>query len=251
MIFLFSKKKIVLDCFTSDEQLLQTAPVTSAIKQIPTWWKTLPVSRFVGNDFFPHPTMKNCVGVVDYYKNSVALPMWSDLAIKVADSNYSWQYADRKSVAEIQDLGAEATGFLPSYGNLKLISPWAFKTKEDVSWVCSQPIYNFSMHNVGVIVAPGVLNFLHQHYTNINMMFPKTKNGLHTFEHGQVMMHLTPMSDRRIEIVRHLVSEVELSRLLDKPISFLKNYSKLIEKKHKFSDCAYHKDKNVTKLRIS
>jgi hypothetical protein len=88
MLFLFPKKKIVLDCFTYSESVLQTAPITNAMKHIPSWWKKLPSAHFE-ETFFPTPTMKGCVGMVDYYANSVALPLWSEIIINV-DSNKNY-----------------------------------------------------------------------------------------------------------------------------------------------------------------
>lgn len=244
MLFLFPKKKIVLDCFTHSESILQTAPITNAMKHIPSWWKKLPSSRY-GTAFFPEPTMKGCIGMVDYYANSVALPLWSDLMINVdLNKYYQWQFSDRLSEAITHDTN-QHTGFLNNYGHLKLITPWFLKTKKDIKWVWSQPIYNFNSDVVNVKILPGVMGFKQQHKANVNMMLPLDQPKQYFLEQGQVLAHLTPLSDHKVEVVRHLISQSEYARMhnLNPSITFTNIYKNIIKQRQKFLDCPYRKDK--------
>lgn len=245
MIFKFVKKKIILDCFTYDEQIIQTAPITLATKQLPSWWKKLPSSYTRDGGFFPLPTMKNCAGMIDFYKHSVAFPLWSDLAISVNNGTYSWQFAHKDTIAKFHDINSDATGFLSNYAHLKLISPWVFQCKEDINWVWSQPTYNFDDQILDITVLPGIVNYSRLSNSHINIVFRANQQKNYMLSHGQVMVNLTPMSDRKVEVVRHLVTRAKFDEfaVLYKPNVFVKKYRKLLEKRNNFLDCPYHKEK--------
>lgn len=244
MIFKFLKKPIVLECFTSDEQVLETAPITSAAKQMPDWWKKLPNYYQKPNSFTPFATMKGCVGMIDYYTNSISIPLWSELHIKVEGKQYWWQFSDPSSFATVHPLDVEANDFVQNHGHIKLTPPWLLKTKEDINWVWSQPIYSFHEDNIDLKIIPGILNLKNQMAININTLIPLNQTNIYKLNCGQVLAHLTPMSDRKVEVKRHLVDENEFKRLsgLRKPIAFLNKYKKIIKQKQKFSDCPYHKE---------
>ena len=93
MIFFFKPKKIHLDCFTNRNDVYTYFPIVKANKTFPDWWKNLPKNS-------NRSTMKNCVGFLDYFKNSVALRLWSDLEITLKKDPmpiWSWEFSDDKS----------------------------------------------------------------------------------------------------------------------------------------------------------
>jgi hypothetical protein len=242
MIFKFPKKKIVLDCFTTKEGVLATAPIVPAIKLIPDWWKKLPQS-YKEFDFIPTGTMKNCTGMVEYYKKSIVLPLWSDLIVEInSPSEYRWQFADRSSSVNSHNMDKQATDFLKNYIHLKLISPWFFKTKESINWVWSHPAYSYPNSN-SVVSLPAVVNYSQQNTSNINLLFDSGSPKTVVIGHGQPMVHITPMSDRKVEICRHLISEKEWLQLKDlnnNPICFVNSYIKRMNKKEQFKNCPYN-----------
>lgn len=244
MLFRFRKKEIVLDCFTSDELVLQTAPVTNAIKHIPDWWRKLPVSYVDANSFFPKTTMKTCTGMVDYYRESVSLPLWSDLIIKVdANKGYQWQFSDEKTKAIVHS-DKQYTGFVSDVGHLKIESPWCFRTSKPMKWIWSQPMYSFNEKVMGLIVLPGLIDFCAISDININMLIPLHNQNTYTLSQGQSMAHITPMDDCKVKVVRHLISEQEFKRIVDlqSRITFINKYRNILKQKQKFSDCPYHKE---------
>jgi hypothetical protein len=143
VLFLFPKKKIVLDCFTSHAYVIEYSPINFAIKHIPDWWKNLPKSYENGLS----KNMRHCVGMVDYYKKSIAIPMWSDLQIKThGDKKYEWQFSDLQSEAAIHSR-TQMGEFLDGYGHLKLATPWNFVSEKDINWVWSHPTYSYPFSN--------------------------------------------------------------------------------------------------------
>jgi hypothetical protein len=238
MIFKFPQKKIVLDCFTDSEITIKAAPVDFAIKHMPDWWKELSPSYMTNVN--PAGTMKSCMGLVDFYKYSVAIPMWSDLAISIQNKQYQWAFSDGLTNAQIHRLNVEATGFMPEgYGHLKMISPWIFSCKEDIKWIWSTPTY--SLHeNPDIYILPGVLNYRHQNSTNINMLFDIRKDKKMLIKLGCPLVLITPMSDRKVEIVRHLITRAEYDNKVRNNLSFTRKYDRIKELTEKFSSCPFH-----------
>jgi len=240
ILFKFPKKKIVLDCFTFSETTLKTAPIANAIKIIPEWWKKLPDSYFDSKDLEPHGTMKRCVGMVEYYKKSIAMPLWTDLIIKInKDRSYNWQFSDMSSNAAHHETEFQATNFLVNYGHVKFITPWRFKCKEDIDWVWSHPTYNYPNHN-DIVSFPGIVNYYRQYASNVNLMFPTDQPKKIFIPQGAPLAFITPMSDRKVEVVRHLVDDKEYKNLHSSVISFLGSYATHQKRRKEFSDCPFH-----------
>jgi hypothetical protein len=244
VIFKFPKKKIVLDCFTNKEFVLRSAPIAHAIKHIPDWWRALPNSYVEKNSFFPSVTMKHCAAMVNYYANSVAIPLWCDLAIEVrSDKSCRWQFSDEYTQSIVHPL-QQRGNFLDNHQHLKIESPWCLETKQDIKWVWSQPTYSFNKDAEGIKVLPGVLDFYNQYGTNINLMFSLDREAKFFLPQGQAMVHLTPMFDGEVKIVRHLISNEEYARKIElhTSITFVNKFKKAVDRRQQFSDCPYHKE---------
>lgn len=243
MLFKFLKRKIVLDCFTDQEYLLRTAPIEHANKLFPEWWKILPNTRQLSGVLGDVSTMKKCVGFKSYYTQAVALPLWSDLIVQVnRDRTYQWQYSDMSSEIEVHDTTVQSTGFLPDYGHIKLVSPWYCGTKDSIDWVWTHPAYNFKDSN-DIVSLPAVVNYQIPNGTSINLMVNLREPKQILIPQGQPMVLMLPMSDRKVEIKRHLVSPQEMRRMqnLHTVISFTDKYQKMKSRVEQFKNCPFHK----------
>lgn len=242
-MFLFKKKDIVLDCFTKNEGIIKTAPIVPAIKNTPEWWRDLPAYTEAPDVNYPVHTMKHCTGVVDYYAKSIALPLWSELQIEIDERNlYNWQFADMETVAHPHHANIQAPGFLSDYGHIKIISPWLFKTKEEISWVWSHPVYNFPDSN-DIVSMPAVVNYKWQRSTNLNVFVNLKQPKKITLKPGQTMALMTPMSDRKVKVVRHLVSKEEFEQLFtgNRVFTFYNTYNSRKNLVEKFKECPFKK----------
>lgn len=200
------RSEIHLDCFTPRRDVIEYAPVVNGIEKIPTWWKNLPKSYVEKGSFFPNATMKGCVGLTNYYNKSIAMPLWSELAVNVLDeSNYRWQFSDELSTATTHD-AAQFSGFNTSgYGHIKLNTPWFFETKHDIEWMFSCPIYNQDNHDE-FIFPQGLLNFKRQPAVNVQMFLKLNPPRSFVIPFDTVFL-LTPLSDSKVVIHRHLLTE--------------------------------------------
>lgn len=250
MFHFLRRSKIVLDCFTWRPDVITKSPIASAMTHVPEWWKKLPKGYEDPGGLYPIGTMKQCYGFNQYYAKSIALPMWSDLNIKIGpDGDFIWQFSDGFSEASIHN-AKQWGGFLDAsrYAHLRLISPWVFKTKTDLNWVWSHPVYNFK-NPEQFIVLPGLIEFKHQLATNINIVFDSTVPRNIEIGFNQVMAHLTPMTDKKVEVRRHLITlqEYEGKNLSNSNSTFINKYGANKKAREKFNNCPFinHKNKAI------
>lgn len=237
MMHFFTQPKIHLDCFTTRKDVIEYAPVISASKVLPDWWKKLP-KESNEMSFFPSATMKTCVGVHDYYKKSIAMPLWSDLCFSVnSDKVYQWQFSDARTEASIHP-SHQYKNFLDEreYGHIKIHSPWYFKTKNDLDWIVTDPMYN-RKNLKHYYLSNGLLNFSRQHATHIQL-FIDLATPSNFIMPAKTVFLFTPLTDKRIVVHRHLVTQLEFDGM-SAPSSRLNFINKYLRKPTK---CPY-KDK--------
>lgn len=209
------KKKIVLDCFTHLSYAYDYAKIDKAIKFVPDWWKSTP--KFVENN--SKPTVKNCPGFVDFYKNGIVIPSWFELEVTVFEkgykNNYEWNSSNTDFKTDESHDHYQFAKFAQDDGhNFKITSPWAFKTKENINFTWTQPTWSIRNLLSNFILLPATVNYKYQHGTNINYFVLNTAERK-TFR----ILPLTPLviihaqSEQDIIIKNHLVSEKEYQRI--------------------------------------
>jgi hypothetical protein len=238
-MFLIKKANIVVDFFTETHIFPGINAPDKAIKFLPQWWRELPGDQLhpkqpweQGGGFNAGTTLRKCPGFIDYFRSSIALPMWSDLVLSVeaeGSPHYTYQFSDRTSVAEAhrpQQRGA----YLPEtkYQHIKLVNPWAAKTKQNVQWVFSQPTWCF-LEPQKIIIPSGVLCLKDQHGLHVNMMVPRAagETTVLNFAAGQPLAFLTPMSDAQVLVKHHQVDAQEFGRLFMPRLFFFGSYLKI------------------------
>jgi hypothetical protein len=216
MIFLFKKKKIVVDCFTPFKSVYEGYPIQNSMNFFP---KEISKIKSFYTEKHPQtnidmqmPTIKRCVGIIDYYKTGFIIPMWTDFigqprtaaegstSIGLITSPFSfaphphWQYKD--------------TGMFDTHFHIKLDSPWNIKENSGVRFTWNPCTWNLHSHSKNFIVPPAVISFDVQCGTHINMFIDKTSDKF-TLYAGTPMVHLVPLSDQEVDIKCHLVDVEE------------------------------------------
>jgi len=245
VIFFFKKSKIVIDCFSPSETIVKTSPVDLAIKYVPDWWKELPNTFEAPGTFWPTATMRSCTGFTDLYTKSIALPLWTDLAIAVTeDKQLFWQFSDQSTPAVSHP--PEQYGFnwpTNEFQHFKIDTPWIFRTKEDIHWLWSCPTYNVNQLNDYTLL-PGLTNFSRIGTPNINMMINVKEQKKFILPVNHVLAHLTPLTEKKIVVERHVVSPEEYEKKnkdIHSRISFVGAYTKTKQLAQKHSKCPFHK----------
>lgn len=235
--FFHRRKKIVVDCFTSDGFAYEYAPIVRGSKVFPDWWTKLPIKSVDNPDFdLLHNNMRKCYGFLELYKRSIIVPSWTDLKFKVTpDKGYTWIKSSGEAPVEHPKTQFE-NGF-NDYYHSKLTSPWVLKEKTGVHFLLTAATWN--LENYDFLILPGVIEYNLNHGTNINMFLPKKKTEYSFFVPvGKPLVHLIPVSDSKIEIRNHLISLDEIIRKFPPPSS-LRGIFPLLDMKRKEKKCPF------------
>ena len=232
MFFFFKRPKIVVDAFTHKELITQLFPVEKSVNSLPEWWKDLP-GGFT-NPEWPQTeisTVKRCRGIIDLYRQSFTIPLWSDLALDLDSSTgeKKWRYnfADKETPAVPHStIEFDGANTFKDYQHLKIVSPWFLREKSGVTFLMSQHTWNLSKYLSTFTVLPGVMDFKYQHSININTFFAykDTKSSI-LIPAGTPMAHLTPLTEKEVEIKCHTIDTVKFNTMLNIP-TFNNNYKK-------------------------
>jgi hypothetical protein len=244
-MFFFKPKEIHIDCFTDRSDVYDFFPIDYSHKFFPEWWKKLPKKMApFGEEGWKKSTIKQCIGFNLYYKNSLTIPLWTDMYIDSKKKElYEVSYSDKVTNGSTHDID-QMEGFInpKEFALHKIHSPWHFICKEDIDWTWTQPIWNFTTIDE-IIIPPGVIDYKYQTSTNINLFFRMGKTIL--IECGQPMVNLRPLTEKKLKIHTHLIDKEEMNRIRSKnsKISFSGKYNKIkqiIKKKESESKCPFH-----------
>lgn len=235
-----------MDVFTFRTGVYKLYPVDYSTKFFPEWWKKLPKEYMdKNNNNRLSSTMKRCEGFIDYYKNSISIPLWSDLALNIRSefNTVNWDFSDMITSATTHPW-YQMEGLMrdQQFSHIKINSVWNLKTKEDIYWTWSQPMWNFD-DPFTIIVPPAVINFKYQHSTNINIFIKTSIDKFMILPVGMPMANLTPITEKEVVLHRHLISEKEYHEMDD--ISYAnsfthkyRNAKKILQEKE--SKCPFH-----------
>jgi hypothetical protein len=217
-MFFFTKKKIVLDCFTNRIDVYNYNQIDYGTKFFPEWWKNLPKKidreKTAENFWIQLESMKSCPGFIESYKNTAVVPMWTDFDIKFGpEGNYNWFFADETVLAHHPE--KQHTGMFPGgkYHNRKINSPWLFTCKEDVKFNMEPMFYNYNRPD-DYNICPGIVNYRDQHAVNIIFMIEEVaRERMFELRLSQPLVALRPLSERTLEIKNHLIDDNEFARI--------------------------------------
>jgi hypothetical protein len=223
--FFFKKKDVILDCFTFVPHAYDYAKIDSALNHLPEWFKKTPKigKDENGKEIPQNATIKNCVGLIDLYKRGIVIPAWFELDLKINSyldkeietAAYTWEASNSFMTTNNSHNPDQFKGFAKEHGgNIKISSPWAFRTKEEIHFTWTQPTWHHRDFLESLTNMPAVVEFKYNHGTEINYFFENK-------EHVQrivippltplVMLH--PLTERNVVIKNHLVSKEEYDRL--------------------------------------
>jgi len=210
MNFWFKRSKIVLDCFTADEFSYNYCRVDKAVKFYPDWWLKLSLPD-------KNINMRSCRGFLSLYKESFILPFWSTLKMEISNDKikrFNFTLAESNPWAVDPSKVAEAhgvdqyNGFVrpeDNYQHIKIKASWRIKTKSDINFFYSDPLWNRSNINA-YSVLPGVVDFKINNDLHTNIMIQyKPYSQVLQFNPGDPMAMITPMTEKEVELRYHLV----------------------------------------------
>ena len=214
--FFFTRsKEIVIDCFTHLDYAYDNAKIDHGSKYLPEWWRTTPTA--VPNISPELVSIKHCTGLIEYYKKGIVLPAWftMDITINPIGADNAWEYvSSNQDVSTDSHFSNQFAGFAGNDGhNIKLVSPWTMKTKANLSFTWTEPLWSMPTTHQYISVLPAVVNYKYTHATEINLFVRQTKE-LQTcrIEPFSPLAIMHPMTENSIKLVHHLVSMQEWNR---------------------------------------
>jgi hypothetical protein len=236
MMFFMKPSTITIDAFTYHSGIHQYFPIKEARHFFPDWWKSLPkeaVARAKNGMHVPIGTARTCAGILAHYTHGMIVPMWSDLQIQTTrEGGFLHEYSAGTMMPQITPHGEPAITRL--FVALKIATPWMMKEKSGVNFYLNSPYYN-SLEKINrVSTTPGILNFKDQNTVNLSVLLDKVDNTV-SFAAGEPVIHLVPLSDKRVKVKCHLVDRTEYDNI------YLTHYrSSFINTYHKQKRCPFH-----------
>lgn len=191
--------KNIIKFVTDDALLYEKRPVAPSLSYAPAWWKSLD-KDFVTDNGWISSTVKTCPGFVDLYKNSFALPIDRQMQIQERDGRILWIPEDAgESHADFQTNDF----FKNDFYHLKISLNYSIctgKNNKDKFLITN----NFWGDRKNIHVLNGVIQPSAPFMIRINMFIPKGF-GMLTFEHGDILAHIIPLSGKKYRIKREFL----------------------------------------------
>lgn len=217
-MFWIKPSVINVDCFTSNPMVHEHFRIDRASKFFPDEIKLLPNYVEIRANHDPNSnlkerigTLRKCNGLIDLFSVGMIIPCWSDITLEATDLGHV-HYIDRIGRADDNWLTIQphermqfGSGIYPNHASLKLIPPWYVEEKSGVKFTWNMCDWHRTDIASKVRVVSGIIDFKHQHQVNINMFMEK--NSIIKFEAGDPLVHLIPMSDKKIKLHHHLIDK--------------------------------------------
>lgn len=219
MFFFCKPKTVVLDAFVTDKNLAELLPPAPAIKHRPKWWGKIapeqPIKTSSGL-VFDESTIRRCRGFKDYYsEQTLIVPLWTSFVMEFDQHTYKYVFPNEHNELAYHTESSRGSEYLKGYHHLKLMSPWKFREKSGIDFLFSQPFYNFT-DPTKLIIPPGTVNYKYQNSTHLNFFVKHPENGETdrvAYDAGQPIIHLSPMTERKLDLRIHIVTKPEFDQL--------------------------------------
>jgi hypothetical protein len=159
-------KKIKVTAYSPSTGLIDLFPI--AKHKMPSYFKNL--------ENFSFTNIKTCAGMIDLYANSLSIPAWQDIKIKIFPSGQIEAMSPQPEYSGVSHpLNSQAPSVWPNHVNVKLTSPWLIKCNYDLPWYMIPPVWE-QKKPCEFATVPGALEFKYYNKTDINLLFPIPKD---------------------------------------------------------------------------
>ena len=226
---------IVIDCFTNSSIAYEYFPISKFSEYRPKWWNNIPSSFDVdvpGTLRNKSATIKKCPGITNLFNKGFVIPSHCELSMEIKDNNgqpqfnYEFVEPNSKSKIDLHDQRQYLGVFDDNYIQAKIVTPWLIKEKTGVEFLLIEPTWFMDNPNTYTI-PPGILDFKFQNNVNINL-FMKFKTCRVDIQPGTPLAQIIPLSDKKIKLNTHLISEEEYQKMFDltQPFGWVSSYKK-------------------------
>jgi len=225
MFFFFKPSTINIDCFTPDEIVFNNFCPDRANKFVPEEWKKLPADINLKANRNPKSnlhidlhTLKKCTGFIDLYSQGFILPSWADFQTEITSDgvlNYAnFTSNDVNGFFDQHERRQYGPEIYPHCGHVKLVSKWWLREKTGVKFTWNSCSWSNTIAMENFYILPGVVDFKYQSGTHINAF--QRKDSIVKINAGDPLVHLIPISEKKIKLHYHLMNEEEFNRTMDR-----------------------------------
>jgi hypothetical protein len=223
---MFSKKKIELTFHTCESKpfadILSPAKATS---MYPEWFKKISPKT-------DYPSMRSCPGYIEFFKKSIAIPLWRDFEITYRGSeihNVVTPFISPDDVYHyVQHHHPDQWGRgFTNQPHLKLMNPWLITCNTLTPFMISEASWHKKGNDYNI--PQGVVEYRLNTSCHVNMFLnPSNQEKTLLLEAGEPIVYLTPLEDVEVDIKIKEISEEEWRRLLNYRFTFKNNYRKIL-----------------------
>lgn len=231
------REKVVIDFFCegvddSSHRAYQIAKPDFAVKYLPDWFKQTPkvldtyqigaISEPVKCRHTGKPatsrTIKTCPGLIDLYKQSIAVPSWFLLEVDLDHEQMTTRTPFSEDVVWDNHPNIQFEKYVNeghAY-NIKVSTPWVMQSKPNIKVMFVEPTWDSYYRHHHMRVLPGVMDLKYANQVKINylMDIPHDDEIFTTrWDILDPLVHMVPLTDKQIEIRHHLVDSSTLSKL--------------------------------------
>lgn len=222
-------RDLIIDCYTFDRTIFDLYKPQLANKFIPDGWKTMhKTTKSKAFLYRPDsemevetPTIKTCSGFIDLFSNGIIIPSWSDILIESLGEEVISMSPTNMAVTESHSRDQIWEELYAGYNHVKINSPWLFKTNNDTKFSWNRCSWHRTDIADSFHVMSGIVEYRYQHMTNIQAFV----KGNIKINAGDPLVHIIPLSDKKIKLRYHLVEGKEFQSILGtKNLKYVGNY---------------------------
>lgn len=216
--FFHKTPEINLDCFVCDPNVFEYTPIISASKTIPDWFHNIPVPENpVELDFensnVKHRNLRSCYGFLEFYRKGIVMESWCDMGIKTTENDGFHCFFSGPPDPVSHNTEQYGNAF-SKYFNLKIRSPWLFDCKQNINFLFVGAEWALGDYDIKVL--PGVVNFNLASSGNFFILIPR-KQDQFIINMGTPMVHIIPLSEKKIKHKVHLLTKGEYDKKFHAP----------------------------------
>lgn len=197
-----------VDMFTFFPGIIELFPIRDAEDVTPSWFKAVPTSTKSPSGSTV-ATVRTCPGMVELFKEGMIIPSWCDLYLDWSRGSL-YNEPEQMGISHPDWQWNQSSAFKDFY-HLKIASPWKFKEKTGSKFMMTNAWWN--KPGVKHFVPNGLIEFRHQHSTNINLWLPKSGfPQSYTITAGDPLCQIINLDGKKIKFHMHFMDKTKIDQ---------------------------------------
>lgn len=166
------------------------------------------------------PDFTSCYGMIETQKKSLTLKSWTDMEVTLTPDELRFStVVDDQVKLDLHTKHAPDFCKSKNMSIFKITSPVFIRCKEDVQFVVCQTPFNF----LDFQIPSGIVQFKYQQALNIFMYVPKGEHRNISWNFGEPLLNIFPISDRRVKLKHTYDTDLYYKYMTNYPNFFLKH----------------------------